>query len=164
MVLFRLSGTGHMLRLSKMTDYGTVVMTSLARRPEILRNASDLAEETRIAAPTVSKILKALAHSGLVDSVRGAHGGYRLARAPADIPMSEVIAVLEGPIAMTECAVHDGKCGIESACDVRGNWQLLNQAILSALNTVSLADMVLPLTVHKLHDARDGGIAVMRSI
>lgn len=151
-----------MLRLSKMTDYGTVVMTALARQPDALRNASDIAEETRIAIPTVSKILKTLAHSGLVDSVRGAHGGYRLARLPKDIPMSEVISVLEGPIAMTECAIHDGKCGIEAACDVRGNWQLLNQAILSALHTVSLADMVQPLTVHKLHDARDGSIAVMR--
>lgn len=153
-----------MLRLSKMTDYGTVVMTSLARRPDALRNAADIAEETRIGIPTVSKILKSLATHGLVDSVRGAHGGYRLARQPQDIPMSEVITALEGPIAMTECAVHDGKCGIESACDVRGNWQLLNQAILSALNSVSLADMVRPLTVHKLHDARDGGIAVMRSL
>lgn len=152
-----------MLRLSKMTDYGTVVMTTLARRPEVLRNASELAEETHITMPTVSKLLKILAHGGLVDSVRGAHGGYRLARSPEAIPMSEVISVLEGPIAMTECAVHDGKCGIESACDVRGNWQLLNQAILSALSTVSLADMIRPLTVHKLHDARNGGIAIMRA-
>ncbi len=153
-----------MLRLSKMTDYGTVVMTTLARQPEALRNAAELAEQTRIAAPTVSKLLKTLAHGGLLESVRGAHGGYRLAKAPGDIAMSEVISVLEGPIAMTECAVHDGKCGIESECDVRGNWQLLNQAILSALHNVSLADMIRPLTVHKLHDARDGGIAVMRSL
>lgn len=152
-----------MLRLSKLTDYGTVVMTSLARRPDALRNAADLAAETHIAAPTVSKLLKTLAHSGLVDSVRGAHGGYRLGRPANEIPMSEIISALEGPIAMTECAVHDGKCGIESDCDVRGNWQLLNRAILSALETVTLADMVRPLTAHTLHDARDGSLAVMRS-
>lgn len=153
-----------MLRLSKMTDYGTVVMTALARHPEALRNAAELAEETHVAAPTVSKLLKILSHGGLLESVRGAHGGYRLSRQPQAIPMAEVISVLEGPIAMTECAIHDGKCGIESDCDVRGNWQLLNRAILSALQNVSLADMVRPLTVHKLHDARDGGIAVMRSL
>lgn len=152
-----------MLRLSKMTDYGTVVMTTLARRPDTLRNAAELAAETHIAAPTVSKLLKALAHSGLVDSVRGAHGGYRLGRAAEDIPMSELISVLEGPIAMTECSVHDGKCGIESDCDVRGNWQLINRAILSALENVSLADMVRPLTVHTLHDARDGSLTALRS-
>lgn len=152
-----------MLRLSKMTDYGTVVMTTLAKRPETLRNAAELAAETHIAAPTVSKLLKALAHSGLVDSVRGAHGGYRLGRAAGDIPMSELISVLEGPIAMTECSVHDGKCGIESDCDVRGNWQLINRAILSALENVSLADMVRPLTVHTLHDARDGSLTALRS-
>ncbi len=138
-------------------------MTTLARRPEHLRNASDLAAETHIAAPTVSKLLKALAHGGLVDSVRGAHGGYRLSRPSDSIPMSEIISILEGPIAMTECAVHDGKCGIESDCDVRGNWQLINQAILGALETVTLADMIRPLTVHTLHDARDGSLAVMRS-
>lgn len=152
-----------MLRLSKMTDYGTVVMTTLARHPERLRNAADLATETHIAGPTVSKVLKSLAHSGLVDSVRGAHGGYRLARPAREIPMAEIISTLEGPIAMTECAVHDGKCGIESDCDVRGNWQLINQAILGALENVTLADMVRPLTVHTLHDARDGGLSAMRS-
>lgn len=152
-----------MLRLSKMTDYGTVVMTTLARRPDVLRNAAEIAAETHIAAPTVSKLLKALGHGGLVDSVRGAQGGYRLAKAANAIPMSEIITVLEGPIAMTECAVHDGKCGIESDCDVRGNWQLINRAILGALENVMLADMIRPLSVHTLHDARDGSLAVMRS-
>ncbi|MDX1497344.1 MAG: SUF system Fe-S cluster assembly regulator, partial [Salinisphaeraceae bacterium] len=134
-----------MLRLSKMTDYGTVVMTALARNPETLRSTADIAEEAHIAAPTASKLLKALVHGNLVESVRGAHGGYRLARPAKDIPMAEIITVLEGPIAMTECAVHDGKCGIESDCDLRGNWQLINRAILGALESVSLADMVRPL-------------------
>lgn len=152
-----------MLRLSKMTDYGTVVMTILARSPERLRSAADIAVETHIAAPTVSKLLKALAHADLVESVRGAHGGYRLGRPAATIAMAEIISALEGPIAMTECAVHDGVCGIESDCDVRGNWQLLNRAILGALENVSLADMVRPLTTHTLHDARDGSLSVMRS-
>lgn len=152
-----------MLRLSKMTDYGTVVMTILAREPDSLRSAAEIAEQAHIAAPTASKLLKALAHGELVESVRGAHGGYRLARPAADIDMAQIITVLEGPIAMTECAVHDGLCGIESNCDVRGNWQLINRAILSALENVSLADMVRPLSVHTLHDARDGSIAVMRS-
>lgn len=152
-----------MLRISKMTDYGTVVMTIMARDPDKLRSAADIAEESHIAAPTASKLLKALAHGELVESVRGAHGGYRLARPASEIDMAEIIAALEGPIAMTECAVHDGKCGIESDCDVRGNWQLINRAILNALESVSLADMVRPLSVHTLHDARNGSLAVMRS-
>lgn len=146
-----------------MTDYGTVLMTALARDPAKLSSTADIAEQAHIAAPTASKLLKALVHGNLVESVRGAHGGYRLARPANEIPMAEIITVLEGPIAMTECAVHDGKCGIESDCDLRGNWQLINRAILGALENVSLADMVRPLTVHTLHDARDGGIAIMRS-
>lgn len=135
-----------MLRLSKLTDYGTVVMCSLARTPDQQRNAAELAEETRIAAPTVRKLLKRLTHGGLVESSRGAHGGYRLARAPRDISMADVIGVLEGPIGLTECARHAGQCGIESDCSLRGNWQIINRAIREALADVSLAEMAGPMT------------------
>lgn len=135
-----------MLRLSKLTDYGTVVMTALARSPDKQRNAAELAEGTRIAVPTVRKLLKRLTHQGLVESTRGAHGGYRLARAPEDISMADVIAALEGPIGLTECAVHDGRCGIESECSLRGNWQIINRAIREALAGVSLAEMAGPMT------------------
>jgi len=94
-----------MLRLSKLTDYGMVVMTALARAPQGLRNAADLADETHIGAPTVSKLLKRLGRAGLVESERGAQGGYRLARAPSKIDVAEVIAAIEGPIGLTECSV-----------------------------------------------------------
>ena len=134
-----------MFKLGKLTDYGTVVMTVLAARPEALRNAHELAAETRVAAPTVSKLLKQLAKSGLVESIRGAHGGYRLARPPDRITVAEVVAALEGPIALTQCAVHDGGCSIESHCGVRGNWRLINNAIRQALESVTLAQMAEPM-------------------
>lgn len=134
-----------MFKLGKLTDYGTVVMTALAVRPEALRNAHDLAEETHVAAPTVSKLLKQLAKSGLVESIRGAHGGYRLARTPDRITVADVVCALEGPIALTQCAVHEGGCSIESHCGVRGNWRLINTAIRQALESVSLAQMAEPM-------------------
>jgi FeS assembly SUF system regulator len=134
-----------MFKLGKLTDYGTVVMTALAAHPEALRNAHELAAETHVAAPTVSKLLKQLAKSGLVESIRGAHGGYRLARPPERITVAEVISVLEGPIALTQCAVHDGGCSIESHCGVRGNWRLINTAIRHALEAVTLAQMAEPV-------------------
>lgn len=134
-----------MLRLSKLSDYGMVVMTAMARTPQGLRNAADLADEVQIGTPTVSKLLKRLGRAGLVESERGARGGYRLARAPALIDMAQVIAAIEGPIGLTECSVHDGRCGIESSCTLRGNWQVINHAVRGALADISLAQMASPI-------------------
>jgi FeS assembly SUF system regulator len=139
-----------MFKLGKLTDYGTVVMTALAVQPEALRNAHELAEETHVAAPTVAKLLKQLAKGGLVESIRGAHGGYRLARPPAQITVADVVCALEGPIALTQCAVHEGGCSIESHCGVRGNWRLINTAIRQALESVTLAQMAEPMRRRRL--------------
>lgn len=139
-----------MLKLSKLTDYGTVVMTTLARAPDQVRNASELAEQTQIKIPTVRKLLKRLTRAGLLESSRGAMGGYRLAQAPQDVSMADVISVLEGPIGLTECARHDGHCGIETDCSLRSNWQIINRAVRTALENVSLADMTTPLHAIRL--------------
>lgn len=134
-----------MLKLGKLTDYATVVMTVLAAEPGRLRCAQELSERSHVAAPTVSKLLKALSKEGLVESIRGAHGGYRLALRPADITIADIVAAIEGPIALTECAVNDGCCSIESQCGVRANWRLINQAIHAALSAVTLAQMAEPM-------------------
>ncbi len=134
-----------MLKLGKLTDYATVVMTALAADPARLRCAQELSELTHIAPPTVSKLLKMLSRSGLLESIRGAHGGYRLVRHPSQITMADVVAAVEGPIALTECASRPGCCSIESHCGVRGNWRLINSAIRQALESVSLEQMAAPL-------------------
>ena len=133
-----------MLKLGKLTDYATVVMTALATEPARQRCAQELAEATHVAAPTVSKLMKTLSKHGLVESMRGAHGGYRLARAPEQISVADIVAAIEGPIALTECAVHEGCCTIESHCGARSNWRLINNAINAALQSVSLAQMAAP--------------------
>lgn len=133
-----------MLRPSKLADYATVIMTGLAREPDRLRNAAELAADTHLAVPTVSKVLKRLAREGLLVSIRGAHGGYKLARAPAKISMAQIIAALEGPLGLTDCAAHNGRCSIESLCHVRGNWLRINLAVQRALDGVSLAEMAQP--------------------
>lgn len=132
------------MKLGKLTDYATVLVTALAEAPQQLRAASDLAAATRIAEPTVSKVLKALARAGLVTSERGAHGGYRLARSPEAISVADVVSAMEGPIGLTACSVHGEHCSIDPHCRLRGNWQLISQAIEQALASVSLADMVAP--------------------
>lgn len=132
-----------MFKLGKLTDYGTVLMTALARQPEALRNAQDLAVQTHLALPTVAKLLRQLARAGLVESHRGALGGYRLARAPDRISVADIVCALEGPIALTECSVHSG-CGIEAHCDVKSHWRVINDAIRTALDAVTLAQMAHP--------------------
>lgn len=139
-----------MIRLSRLTDYGIVLMAHLAKAEETapesgaVHAAREVAEATRLPVPVVSKILKTLARGGLLVSHRGAKGGYSLARKPAEISVPEMIAVLEGPIHLTECTQHSGACAQESLCDVREPWQRINAAVQQALARISLADLATP--------------------
>jgi FeS assembly SUF system regulator len=135
-----------MIRLTKQTDYGIVLMTRLALDPARQVNAPDLAFDVQLPLPTVSKILKVLARQELLTSHRGVKGGYTLARPPEAITVAEIIDALEGPIAMTECIEHSpGACIQEPVCPNRSNWQVINAAVRQALSGISLADMARPL-------------------
>jgi len=133
-----------MLRISKMTDYAIVMMVELTRKGETL-SAHALAERVRVEVPTASKVLKLLAGAGLLQSYRGVNGGYRVTRPAAEISVAEVIAAIEGPIAMTECSVEPGLCNQEDSCNLRSNWQRISVAVARALEEVSLAEMSAPL-------------------
>lgn len=135
-----------MLRLSKLTDYAIIVMTSLADAPEQVFSASELAERTHLETPTVSKVLKMLAKSGLIQSYRGAHGGYRIQGDPGRLSVADVIKAMEGPIGMTECSAHKGLCAQEAVCTLRSNWRRISRAIEIALSDVTLAEMARPMT------------------
>ncbi|MBZ0087026.1 MAG: SUF system Fe-S cluster assembly regulator [Thermomonas sp.] len=133
-----------MLRVTKLTDYATVVLTVLAARPGAVLSAPELAERSGLEQPTVAKLLKPLAAAGLVQGFRGASGGYRLAK-PADaITLIEVVEAMEGPLSMTECSAAAGHCGIEHICGVRSNWRRINDVVIEALRGVSLAQMLAP--------------------
>lgn len=129
-----------MLRISKLTDYAILVMVELAREGELL-SAHALAERIGVEVTTASKVLKMLGGSGLLESFRGASGGYRVVRPAAEISVAEVIAAIEGPIAMTECSVEEGLCSQEDSCGLRGNWQRISLAVAQALQEVTLAEM-----------------------
>ncbi len=133
-----------MLKIAKLTDYGTLVMTTLALEPAVWLNAQELAARAHVAAPTVAKLLKLLVKGGLVESIRGAHGGYRLARSAETITVADIVAALEGPIAITACAQHGGGCMIEGSCTSRSNWRLIDEAVRQALSAVTLAQMATP--------------------
>lgn len=133
-----------MLRLSKMADYGTVVMTAMIREAERSRSAPEIAAAIHVPIPTVSKILKILTRGGLVVSLRGAKGGYLLARPAEQISLADIIHAMDGPIGMTECSVTPGLCAQESACAVRANWQRINHAVIGLLQGITLAQMIAP--------------------
>lgn len=133
-----------MLRVTKLTDYATVVLTALAAQPDAVLSAAGLAEQAGLEAPTVAKLLKPLAQAGLVSGFRGINGGYRLARPPASITLFEIVEAMEGPLGMTECSIHAGSCGIEESCGVRANWRRINDVVADALRGVTLAEMLVP--------------------
>ena len=130
-----------MLRISKLTDYGTVVLAHIASCDRVC-SAAEVAQTTGIAAPTVSKLLKLLARAKLVTSTRGANGGYQLARPAEMISAADVIDALEGPVSITECSATDSHCDFESVCNVGGSWQRINIAIRRALDDISLIDLL----------------------
>jgi FeS assembly SUF system regulator len=147
-----------MLRMSKLTDYGTMVLAELAANGDGLSTAGQVADATHLGQPTVSKLLKSLVHAGLVVSTRGVQGGYTLARPAATISAAEILDALEGPVAITECSSSRGGCDLESFCRVGTAWQRINHSIRRALETVSLADLQeqhepLPTLRHELRKA-----------
>lgn len=137
-----------MLRITRQTDYGVILLTHLAAHPGRVYNAPELASDAGIPLPMTGKVLKTLTRAGILHSHRGATGGYSLARAPEAISVAQILTALEGPIALTECiASGPGECGQEVGCPTRGNWERINLALQLALQDVSLADMTRPTPI-----------------
>ena len=145
-----------MIRLSKLTDYGLVLMTYMANNQDrSVCTARDLAVESRLPLPTVSKLLKELLQGGLLVSQLGIKGGYSLARTPREISVAEIIAVLEGPIALTECSTDvSGLCDLEPCCPIKNNQRIISQAVRGALGNVMLSDLIQPLQLTMIRGAR----------
>lgn len=131
-----------MLRISKLTDYATVIMSYLAHDLSGIFSATHIAHEIHLSIPTVSKILKMLWQAKLVNSFRGTGGGYQLAKAPKEISIADVVSAIEGTVAMTECSAANSLCALERSCGVKENWQLINRVILKSLTGLTIADML----------------------
>lgn len=147
-----------MIKLSRLTDYGVVVMTQINQSADDVTTAQDLAQATGLPLPTVSKLLKTLAKTNLLASHRGVNGGYSLSRSLDQITAAEFIEALDGPVALTACV--DGAedaCNVESLCPVRGGWDRVNRAIRTALEEVSLADLCAPMEFPELGTSAPGG-------
>lgn len=136
-----------MLRIGKLTDYAMLILSALAAEPDAIKSATTLAETLFLPATTVSKILKMLSDAGLVSSMRGAEGGYRLQKSAADIDVASVIAVMEGDIVMTECCEKVVLCTLQSQCGMKENWLKINSVVHALLSKISLQQMMSPLSL-----------------
>ncbi len=131
------------MRLSSLADYAVVMMAACARHCGQARlNTLLLAEETGIPQPTVQKLVSKLSHAGLLRSVRGAGGGFKLARPAAAVSLADIIEAIEGPIALTAC-VESGRhdCGLEGSCKVQPHWPVVNDAVRGALANINLTSL-----------------------
>jgi len=143
------------LKLSRLTDYAVVVLARMGTAPEARQSAPDLAGRTGLAEPTVAKVLKILSGSGLVVGLRGARGGYVLARPLADISLTEVVTAFDGPIALTACVDGaTGCCDTGGSCGMRGRWDPVNAAIRNALSGITIADLAAPPPVAFIPEAQ----------
>jgi FeS assembly SUF system regulator len=148
------------VKLGKLTDYGLVLMTLIARGEGVsLRTATDLAAESHLPLPTVSKLLKELLQSGLLLSQRGVKGGYTLARPSQEIALTEIIAAIEGPVALTECSTDaSGVCDLEPSCPIMRNQQIINQVVRGVLERISLSDLIQPMHLTSIKDAHGNAL------
>jgi FeS assembly SUF system regulator len=131
-----------MIRISKLADYGTVIMAYLAHRSSESHNAKEIASATHIALPTVSKLLKQLSHEHLVESSRGAKGGYSLKIPAAKLTLAMIVNALDGGVALTECSHSKGMCAVESTCAIRRSFRNVSSVISDVLSKVTLAEML----------------------
>lgn len=129
------------MKLGRLTDYAVLMLTELARRPGWRASAAEIAAASHVPEPTTAKLAKMLAKAGILDSRRGPGGGFQLARPAAQISVADIIAAIEGPIALIACAEGGGGCGLEGVCATRAAWAVVNQAVCQALRGVSLAQM-----------------------
>ena len=135
-----------MVRISRLTDYGIVLLSHMAGEPGRAQSAAEIALELQLPLPTVSKLLGMLSKAGLLESQRGAKGGYSLAAAPESVSIARVVEALEGPVTLTMCSGElPGDCEYESLCPLPGHWKKINGAIRNALEAISLADIGAPV-------------------
>src|SRR5436305_8904431 len=130
------------MRLSHLAAYAVVLMTAAARRPARARlSATELSGETGVPLPTAQKLMGLLAGCGLLSSVRGAGGGFALARPAAAISLADIVEAVEGPIAMTVCSSGATDCALDAHCRVKPHMGVVGDAVRGALGAVSLTEL-----------------------
>ncbi|WP_369857371.1 SUF system Fe-S cluster assembly regulator [Candidatus Thalassolituus haligoni] len=138
------------MKISKMTDYGVLVLNHLAQSGGSQQSTDDIVTGIGVSLPTARKVLKVLADAGLVQARRGSRGGYRLARSPEQIPLLAIVEAFEGKVSLTECSTVESDCDITDSCSLAGNWGGINQVLTLVLSGISLHDIRYPHTLQRI--------------
>lgn len=130
------------MKLSTRSRYGVRLMTSLARRisdgPVFLK---DIAASEDISEKYLSLIVIPLRAAGLIRSIRGARGGYVLARHPADITLRDIVAAVEEDTCLVQCVKKPESCKRAASCPTREIWELLSNTLNETMESVTLAKL-----------------------
>ncbi len=131
-----------MLRLSKKADYALMAMKHLAIHADgASASAREIAEAYDIPLELMAKVLQRLARSGLVRSLQGTRGGYRLAKPTLQISVADIIQAIDGPLTVTACSTEAENCGQYSKCSVRDPLWKIKDRIISALSDCTLQEI-----------------------
>ena len=135
-----------MIRFSRMADYGVLLLGHFARHPGPLASTSELSETYHMPRTVVANLLKEFSKAGLLESRRGLHGGYRLARPASEITLLDVLSVIDGPVQLIDCAaddlLHSPACGYEDVCPSRSPMQAVHKRIVGLLSGITLAELM----------------------
>ena len=149
-----------MIKITRLTDYGIVLLAYFVKDDQHpVRTARDLAAQSHLPLPTVSKILKVMARKGLLAAHRGPRGGFNLSRPAEKISVAQIVDAVEGHMGITQCSYTEaGRCELEDMCPTQTNWQKISQAVWGALEHITLADMARPLHFEFAHHLYTSGI------
>lgn len=134
-----------MLKVTRAAEYGIIALKYIYQQPAgYIASSREIAEKYNIPAEIMAKIMQKMAKQGLVMSCQGSRGGYALARPPAEISVAEIVASIEGPIGIVECAT-DPECDCvqlhSGVCNIRDPFSKIQSKFMGFLNGISLADL-----------------------
>lgn len=134
-----------MIKISKLADYAVVILSTLSRADHVMLSVNALSTMTHIPEPTVAKVTKLLSKAGIIESIRGSKGGYKLNKSAQDLSVLEIIEAIDGPVSLTDCVDHGpDNCTLSQSCPSIGRWEKVNNVITDALGDLSLNDMIRP--------------------
>ncbi len=142
------------VKISSRGEYGVRAMVALARNygdgPVSL---ASVAKDSSVPPAYLEQLIAPLRKAGLVESKRGARGGYQLSRPPTAIRVGEVYRVMEGPVAPMDCVSEDPAdqtCPLIEGCETRPVWLKVRDSIAEALDSTTLADLVDPRKARRI--------------
>ncbi len=133
-----------MIRVSKLADYGMVILSVMSASPNKVMNAASISRASKLPEPTVSKVLKLLVKADILQSKRGINGGYIMLRSANDLSINEIIRAIDGPLCIISCVdTVKSDCKLFDSCTIRRGWGNVNKVLSDVLDNLKLSDMVL---------------------